>query len=234
MLRKFLVPAGPPPARVLAVGVLAVGVLLVGLSATPAFAHEQRTVGAYQLTVGWQHEPTYSGVENAVQLTVKDARGNPIDDLGDPPTLHVTVGTGNQTSDPLDLKPSFDPDTGFGTHGEFDAAVIPTRAGTYTFHFTGTINGQPVDEKFTSSDKTFDDVKEPSAVEFPAKDPTTGQLATNVNRLSPRVEAAASAAKSGKDRAGTAIILSIVALAAAVVIGGTGLVTGVAARRRTR
>src|ERR1700738_5069030 len=110
-------------------GAAAFGLLF--LSAVPAWGHEQRQVSAYQLTVGWQHEPTYVGVENAVQLFIKDAKGNPIDDLGSPPSLQVTVSTGAKTSDPLDLKASFDPDTSLGTHGEFDAAVIPTTPGIY-------------------------------------------------------------------------------------------------------
>jgi hypothetical protein len=215
-------------------GALSVGALLLFLTAAPAFAHEQRTLGSYQFTVGWLHEPTYAGIENAVQLTLKDSKGNPVDDLGSPPSLQVSISTGSQTSNPLDLKASFDPDTGFGTHGQFDAAVITTRPGAYTFHFTGTINGQKVDEKFTSSDKTFDDVKDPTAVEFPAKDPTAGQIATNLDRLNPRVASAASVAKSGRDKANTATVLSIIALAAAVVIGGAGLAVGVTGRRRSR
>jgi hypothetical protein len=215
-------------------GALSVGALLLFLTAAPILAHEQRTLGSYQFTVGWLHEPTYAGIENAVQLTLKDSKGNPVDDLGSPPSLQVSISTGSQTSNPLDLKASFDPDTGFGTHGQFDAAVIPTRPGAYTFHFNGTINGQKVDEKFTSSDKTFDDVKDPTAVEFPAKDPTGGQIATNLDRLNPRVASAASVAKSGRDKANTATVLSIIALAAAVVIGGAGVAVGVTGRRRSR
>src|SRR5437588_6319314 len=102
--------------------------LLLLSTAGPAFAHEQRKVGPYQFTVGWQHEPTYTGVENAVQVILKDAKGNAIDDLGSPPTLKLEVLTGTcssgcstpaKKSDPLDLKASFDADTGLGTHGEF-------------------------------------------------------------------------------------------------------------------
>src|SRR6202048_137446 len=130
-------------------GAAAFGLLF--LSAVPAWAHEQRQVSAYQLTVGWQHEPTYVGVENAVQLFIKDATGNPIDDLGTPPSLQIAVSTGAKTSDPPELRAAFDPDAGLGTHGEFDAALIPTSPGTYSFHFTGSISGQKVDEKFTSS-----------------------------------------------------------------------------------
>src|SRR5712692_2143629 len=52
-----------------AAGALSIGALLLFLTAAPAFAHEQRTVGSFQITVGWLHEPSYAGIENAVQLT---------------------------------------------------------------------------------------------------------------------------------------------------------------------
>jgi hypothetical protein len=203
----------------------AAAVIFLAVAAAPAAAHEQRQVGAYQLTVGWAHEPAYTGVENAVQLFVKDAKGNPVDDLGDPPTLKVQVVTGSQTSDPLDLKASFDEDTGLGTHGEFDGAIVPTAPGDYTFHLTGTINGQAVDEKFTSSDKTFDPVKDPTEVEFPTKPPTASQLAANAGRINARAAAAASKADSAKT-------LGVVAIVLAVVLGGAGLALGLTARRR--
>lgn len=213
--------------------------VVVFLSPAAAMAHEQRQVGAIGFTVGWQHEPTYAGSENAIQLFLKDAKGQPIDDLGDPPTLEVQVTTGNQTSNPLTLEPSFDEDTGLGTKGEFDAAIIPTRPGDYTFHFTGTVNGQKIDEKFTSSDTTFDAVHEPTAAEFPAKDPSTGDLATNLDRLNPRVDNAVTVANNGKkaassasDKASTAQTLAIVALVLAVLLGGSGLLLGLKARRR--
>jgi hypothetical protein len=217
---------------------LAVLATLVLVPASPAFAHEQRQVGAYQFTVGWEHEPTYTGFENGVQLFIKDAKGNPVDDLGDPPSIKVQVVSGGQTSDPLDLKASFDADTGLGTHGEFDAAFIPTAPGNFTFHLTGTVNGQKVDESFTSSDKTFDPVKDPAEIEFPAKVPTNAQLATSISRITPRVDTAMSlaqadqrAAKKAKDQAATATTLAIVAIAVGVVIGLLGIIIGRSGRR---
>jgi hypothetical protein len=206
---------------------LAAAFCLLLLSATPAWAHEQRQVGTYQLTVGWQHEPTYVDVENGVQLFIKDAKGNPVDDLGNPPSLLVTVSTGAKASDPLTLNASFDPDTGLGTHGEFDAPLIPTSPGTYTFGFTGSIKGQKIDEKFTSSDTTFDKVEAPAAIEFPNQDPTNGDLATNLNRLNPRVDNALAAAKSAHDKADSAAILALTALVAGGVLGGAGAVVAV-------
>lgn len=207
---------------------------IIMFTAGPASAHEQRQVGAYQLTVGWAHEPAYTGTENAVQIFIKDAKGGAVDDLGSPPTLKVTVSTGTQTSDPLELKPSFDSDTGLGTHGEFDASVIPTTPGNFTFHFSGTINGQAIDEKFTSSDKTFDPVTDPADVEFPSKNPTTGAIATNLSRLSPRVDAATSTARSGKDKAGTASTLAVVGIVVGAVGVALALGLGGTALRRAR
>ena len=136
---------------------------------------------------------------------------------------------GSQTSDPLDLKASFDPDTGFGMHGEFDAAIVPTVPGDYTLHFTGTVNGQKIDEKFTSSDKTFDPVKDPSEVQFPARAPSNGQLATSISRLDTRQ---AKATEEAKDSADTAKTLAIVGIVVGIVVGGAGLFVGLSARRR--
>jgi hypothetical protein len=206
--------------------------LLLGFAALPAAAHEQRTVGAYHFTVGWQHEPTYVGELNSVQLFLHDAQGMPIDDIGSPPTLHVTVSTGTQTSAPLDLAASFDPDTGLGMHGEFDAPLIPETPGTYRFHFTGSLNGQAIDQTFTSSDSTFNNVEQPTAVEFPTQPPSANDLSTSITRLQPRVASAESTAASAHNDASTATTLAIVALIIGVVVGGAGLVVGLAGRRR--
>jgi hypothetical protein len=208
-----------------------------GLWGAPAaFAHEQRQVGAYQFTVGWENEPAYVGDQNAVQLFVHDAHGTPIDDIGTPPTLQVQVIFGGQTSPPLDLEPSFDPDTGLGTRGEFDAAIIPTAAGNYTFHFYGSLDGQAIDQRFTSGPSTFNAVQDPTAIEFPAKVPTLPDLATLAGRLSPRVDNATSLASASTSRANSAHTLGLVGL----ILGAAGLVAGLtlggagflAARRR--
>jgi hypothetical protein len=201
---------------------VAIGATAVLFTASPAFAHEQRQVGAYQFTVGWAQEPTYVGQENSVQLFLHDAKGNPIDDLGSPPTIQVEAIFGSQTSAPLDLEPSFDPDTGLGTHGEFDASMIPTAVGDYTFHFFGTLNGQKVDQKFTSGPTTFNTVVDPSAVELPAKIPTVPELSTLTSRLGTRVASAQSLASSSRSKADSATTLAIIGIA----VGAAGLLVG--------
>jgi hypothetical protein len=209
------------------------------LTAAPAFAHEVRTVGAYQMTVGWETEPAYVGQTNSVELFVHDAKGAALDDLG-PNGLKVQITTGSQTSDPLAMVGAFDPDTGLGLHGQYLASVIPTSPGDYTFHFTGDINGQKVDEKFTSSDKTFNPVTDPTGVEFPAKNPTISALATGISQLTPRVDsatasgaAAAASAKSAKDSASTAATLGVVGLIVGIIALVVGLFVGITGRRRT-
>jgi hypothetical protein len=213
-----------------AAGALTLVVLM--LAAAPAWAHEHRPVGDYELTVGWQSEPTYAGYLNGVQLTIKDRAGKPVASLGEPATLKVQVTSGSATTDPLPFEAAF------GSPGEFDSPIIPTRPGVYTFRIFGTINGAAVDEKFTSSDATFESVREPSEIQFPAKDPSIGQLATSVQQLTPRVDAAVKAqaaavkgakdAKDAKDKASTATTIAIIALA----LGAVGVVFGVRARRR--
>ncbi len=200
--------------------------------AAPASAHVVKDVGTYQLTVGWKTEPAYTGVPNAVYLAVHDAAGKAVDDIGD--KLKLVVSTAGKTSDPLELALSFDEDTGIGSHGEFDAPIIPTQPGVYTFHFTGAINNHAVDESFTSSDSTFDEVVNPTVAEFPDKTPTAGEVATNVGRLGARVDAAKTTATSADDSASSAKTLGILALIVGIVLGGGALVLGLSGRRTSK
>jgi hypothetical protein len=213
-----------------AAAVVALAGFAVVVIAAPASAHELRRVGSYQFAVGWQHEPAYAGTENAVQLFLHDASGAPVDDLGQPTTLRVQAIYGSVTSPPLDLEPSFDPDTGQGTHGEWDAALTPTQPGTYTFHFTGSIHGQRIDERFSASPSTFAVVQNPSAIEFPAKTPSSAELAAGLARSQDR----AAAAKSSADDASSTATTAIAVAGVAIVVALGGLVVAVVAVRRGR
>ena len=59
----------------------AVGVLVTCL--TPIAAHQRKTVGALQVTVGWSDEPAYSGFKNSVEVDITDVKGAPVTDLRD-------------------------------------------------------------------------------------------------------------------------------------------------------
>jgi hypothetical protein len=195
----------------------AIGVMIVSPA---ALAHEARKVGKIQMTVGWAIEPAYTGFRNEVQLFLKDASGKPITDVGDN-DLKVEVISGGQKTAPSPLDPSFDPDTGIGTPGEYEKAIIPTRPGNFTFRFVGTLRGQHIDESFTSSEKTFSPVTDAADAEFPAKDPSVAELAGLVTRLQPRVEGASAAA--AQDRS-----LAVIG----IVLGAIGTIAGLWPRRR--
>ena len=198
---------------------------LVVSATSPALAHVEKTVGKYKFVVGWGDEPTYAGFRNSVQLILSDSNGKPVTDLGD--SLKVTVVFSGQTVT-YPLETTFDPDSGEGTPGDYRAFFIPTRPGDYTFHFTGSIHGQKVEQSFTSSPTTFDPVKDPTEVMFPAKDPSAGDLANRVEAVDARTALARTAADKGKSTANTALILAIVGL----VLGAGGLVAGIASRRK--
>jgi hypothetical protein len=210
--------------------------LVLGLVATmivsgdgAALAHEERAVGEYHFAVGFGDEPAYTGQKNSVQLILADANDKPVVDLGD--TLKVEVAFGDQTMD-LTLKPNFEVGE-FGTRGDYRAWFFPTRPGDYTFHFTGSIKGENVDESFTSSPTTFSSVTDPAQVEFPAKDPTTAQLAQRIEREVPRLSSAIAAerrsAKKNADSAKTIGFIGIGVGALAVILAAVALATS---RRR--
>jgi hypothetical protein len=197
--------------------------LLLALGAAPASAHEERKVGRYVFHVGFGDEPAYAGDKNSVQVLLHDATTDkPVVDLGDTLKVDVTAGNTDTPKMGMSVEPDFEVGE-FGTPGDYRAFFIPTAAGAYTFHFTGTINGQRVDQKFTSSPTTFDEVQDPAQVSFPSKDPTTGQLSTRVDREAQRLTAAVAAsaqrARDADDAAGTARLIAIVG----VVVGALGL-----------
>jgi hypothetical protein len=207
--------------RSMAAAGLAVATLV--LAAGPAAAHEEREVDGLQLVVGFGQEPAYAGQPNSVQLLLFRG-GKPVTDLGD--SLKVAVGFGDSSKD-LAIEPFFEIGE-FGTPGDYRAWFIPTRPGTYSFHFTGSIEKTKVDETFTSGPKTFDDVVNPTDVEFPVQDPTTGQLSERIDREVPRLQSsvqdAGGAASAASDDASSARTLALIG----IVVGALGLIAGIA------
>ena len=172
----------------------AVATIALLATAAPAFAHEARDVGAYHFLVGWGNEPAYAGQENSVQLVLAYLKsGKPVVNLGT--TLHVTVIFGSQSM-VFGLEPTFDPDTGLGTPGDYRAWLFPTAPGDYTFHFTGTIGSQTIDQSFTSSPTTFNPVQDPTAVEFPLQTPTMTELSQRVAVALPRLASSSQASRA--------------------------------------
>ena len=202
--------------------------VLLGVLAAPALAHETASAGGVNLELGWGTEPAYQGQLNTIQLIVthKDD-GDPVNDPGARLTTTVTYGDQEQE---FALTPTYDPDYGTGTPGEYAALVIPTAPGDYTFHVTGKVEGARVDLKVTSSPKTFSPVEDASAVQFPVKVPATDQVAERLDKELPRMAAAAEVADM-ESQVSSATTLGYVGIA----VGAVGIVLAAVAllmRRR--
>lgn len=197
-----------------------------------ASAHAVVQTGKLTVAIGWLHEPAYVGFDNAVQVLVKDAQGNPVDVITDK-DLQVEVSLDAQKLSAQPLVPTFDSDTGLGLHGEYEFHLIPTAPGNYTFHVFGKIAGTTqIDETITASDKTFNAVQDQNAAEFPGKVPAASEVGRKVDAVGTRVDTARLAAANANDAANRAMVVGIVALILGVVIGGAGVVTGLRASRR--
>jgi hypothetical protein len=172
------------PARLALAAMCAVLVAL--FSASIAGAHVVKQAGPYTIEIGWQHEPTYVGEANGVQIIVHDADEQPITDITED-DLKVVVSTGTEQTGELTFEPGFDLEEGFGTLGEYNAPIMPTAPGEYTFHLTGALHGEPVDIEVTSGDETFDSVKGTSEIQFPAKLPTLPEVVTRLDQIDERL-----------------------------------------------
>jgi hypothetical protein len=202
--------------------------LLIPLLASPASAHEEKTVGKYHFVVGFGDEPAYAGEKNSVQLILADVKDKPVTDLGN--TLKVEVTTGGAEALQLAMEPNFEVGE-FGTPGDYRAFFIPTAPGSYSFHFTGTIKGQKIDQTFKSGPQTFSDIDDPAQVQYPVKQPTGGQLATRADRETARVDAALAAERDqAKSDAASARTLAIIGL----IVGALSLIAAIVALARGR
>ena len=209
------------------IGITIIATAAAALATLPfepsAAAHEGRQAGDLEMVVGFGTEPAYAGYPNSVQLILHHHDGEPVTDLrsGD---LGVEVKFGDATKD-VDLEPFFEVGE-FGEPGDYRAWFVPTRPGAYTFTFSGNVDGQKVNESFTSAPDTFSEVASPAAEEFPVQDPTNGELAERIDREVPRLTGQiAAATQAAEDDAGTATTIAVVA----IVVGALGLILGAVA-----
>ena len=198
-----------------------------------ASAHTGTSVGHIEMETGFVHEPAYVGQPNGALLILKH-EGKPVTDLGDAVTVEVSFG--DETSEPQTLEPAFFYEDGTlesGTPGEYQYSFIPSQPGPYTFHFQGTVDGQKIDESFTSGPKTFDEVVDPVTASFPAVTaPTNEELATRLDQETARTDdavtraqAAASDARSAADGAKTIAMVGLLVGTIGVIAAIIALVT---------
>lgn len=184
-------------------------IALAGLAAAApsVLAHEEREIGDYAVEVGFIDEPVYVGERSGLEVFVH--RGDqPVSGLEKTLKAQAIYG-----SSQIDL--TLAPDEADASH--YTAVFIPTAAGQYTFHLTGTIEGTSVDERFTSGPTTFGDVKDVAAGQFPVQLPSTVDLAAQ--------------AKQGQDAA-SQMPIAIGLGAVGALLGLVALGVALAGRRR--
>ncbi len=201
---------------------VALSVALIVLAATPlvSSAHERRTVGKYSFLVGFDTEPAVQGQPNGAQLTatVPSEDNRPVTTLADTLKATVAFGGGQPKEFPLQAV--------FGKSGVYVAHFIPTRAGTYIFTFTGTVEGQQVNEQFESGPGRFNDVDSAASLQFPDQIP----LANDASRTAQTAAEQATQAQAVADSARTVGVVGVAVGALGVVLGVIGLL--VASNRR--
>ena len=169
--------------------------MLVGTGVT--HAHESREVGDVTMVVGLLDEPVYSGQKSGLDLRVSHGE-EPVEGLEE--TLEAVVTFDGQSRD-LPISAAF------GEPGAYRSVFFPTASGPYTFRISGEIDGQPIDESFTSGPDTFGDVQDVAGGQFPVVFPATADIARD--------------AEAGAGASGTATV--------ALVVGSAGLLAGLVA-----
>jgi hypothetical protein len=192
--------------------------LAIALAVLPgvALAHETRTVaGKYKFVVGFLNEPALVEQPNGIDLTVTDVNtGQPI--LGVEKSLKAQIIFGGESED-VSLSPRFN------LPGKYTAYVIPTKTGTWKFHFTGKVNSDSIDELFTSGPGRFNDVEATQPSQFPVKE-------APLLDLSSQTSAAQSAAAGAQTSARLALTVGV----AGVAVGVVGIVVAGVALTRSR
>lgn len=168
--------------------------LVFAANSKMAGAHERREVAGHQIVVGWNDEPAFAGFKNAVSFRVTQG-GKGVEGLQMKVEVIFGEKESNEKTEAVEVRPAF------GDPGHYTSAIIPNRPGKYTFHITGQLGGEAFDQFFTSGEQTFDDIGEPKEIQFPAKDPSTGELAELSNRLTSRVDDAGTKAETATDKA---------------------------------
>jgi hypothetical protein len=188
-----------------------------------ASAHERRTVGKYTFVVGFLNEPALANQPNGLDLRITSSDTNePVS--GAEKTLKAEIIQGS-------AKKSLPVSARFGVPGGYTADVIPTKPGSYSFHFTGDINGAPIDETFESGPGRFDDVQDPAALQFPVG-ATAGSSAdsSQVTTLVRQVATMDQAVRDAQDAASTARTVGF----AGLLVGVIGIAIGAFALMRRK
>jgi hypothetical protein len=184
-----------------------------------AEAHERRQVQSYTFVVGWLAEPAILNQPNAIDLRVtKTDGGTPVTGLQETVKAQVTA-EGKSVDVPLRAR--------FNTPGAYDGRMIPTALGSYSFKFTGTVEGATINETFTAGQGTFGLIEEGN--QFPNPIPSNQQMDETLRGFEERIVNLESSGAGGGNP-DTAMAVGI----AGVVFGLIGLGVGGMALARSK
>jgi hypothetical protein len=156
-------------------------------SGTGACTSTAQAGSKVKFVYGNLYEPVSTYQKTGLDLTVADAKGNPIAGLeavdhegkalANPP-IHVSLVYSGQV---LDMTPEFKGQ--FNAPGKYTFPLIYTKAGAYVLHVTGTINGTAVDQMVQPAHP----VEDSSELMFPTKVDSPEESATKVTELTGKV-----------------------------------------------
>jgi hypothetical protein len=112
-------------------------------------------------------EVSKAGGAIATPTTDGEEGGTPVEGLAE--TLKAEVIYGDQRMD-LELRPRF------GQPGAYAAYFFPMAEGDYSFRIYGQIEGNAIDETFTSGPETFAAVQPREPLEFPKQTASTSTV----------------------------------------------------------
>ncbi len=172
---------------------VATTVFVSPLGIRPAEAHITKVFGNYLVEIGWDNEPSYTGLVNGAQVTIKKGSGDTaqpvINALKD---LQISVKYGTITK-PLDFLPSGTVD------GQYHAVLIPTRVGTYSLVFAGTVEGQAINAEIP-----LDDVASVDSLNFPPSSGSSSSDTTNMGQVGSLINQLTSDIEDAKNNADAA------------------------------
>jgi hypothetical protein len=186
---------------------VAAAAVLVSLLAGAAVAHEERQVGGYSLEVGFIDEPVYVGQKSGLEFFVH--KGDAAVEGLEQTVKAEVIYQGQKRDLPITARES--------EPGAYESAFFPTAPGAYTFHLTGKIEAQSIDESFTSSPTTFGEVQALSGGQFPVQLPAQADLVAD--------------AQAGRTAANQ-VTIALGLGAAGLLAGLVGIGLALAARRR--
>src|SRR5690348_3177581 len=171
--------------RIVALATVSILILLVFSNSPfvikPASAHKTTVFGNYLVTVGWQNEPTYTGLLNAPIVEVQKGSGDnakPV--INALANMQISIKYGSVTKQ-LDFVPDSTVD------GQYISPLIPTKIGSYSLVMKGIIEDQSVDTEIA-----LDDVAGIDTLNFPSSstvdNSNVGQIGTIINQLTSDIE----------------------------------------------